>query len=212
MSSVTKFYDQVGIEGLEALTDKAKRNQSLELIEKAIRGDTVLEVGCGYGRLAIPLGKKEYTVVGVDVNQRYVEEAKKRSEDLDVNIHCKNIFQFNPQQKFDNVLSMWNTLMHFDQNQLVSLFNKVHSWMRNDGIFLAELLYITKKDKQFLETVNEGSAFMFEVGENSIPMHLHPPETIRSLLEEANFSSHDVSIHEPYRGEQLQRIILKAKK
>jgi cyclopropane fatty-acyl-phospholipid synthase-like methyltransferase len=171
-----------------------------------------LDIGCGYGRLTIPLAKKGYTVVGVDINQRYVEEAKKRSEGLDVTIHCRNIFQFNPQQKFENVLSMWNTLMHFDQNQLASLFSKVRSWMRDDGILLAELLYITKQDKQFLETRNDGSAFVFEVGENSIPMHIHPPETIRSLLKAANFSGYDVSIHKPYRGEHLQRIIVKGKK
>ena len=40
----------------------------------------VLELGCGNGRVCIPLAKKGYEVTGVDISPMYIEDARKMAK------------------------------------------------------------------------------------------------------------------------------------
>jgi len=42
------------------------------------RGSTVLDLGCGNGRIAISLALKGYKVVGVDISPVFIEDAIER--------------------------------------------------------------------------------------------------------------------------------------
>ena len=195
---------------MESLTTEEKTHQMLDQVMNELNGSSVLDVGCGYGRLAIPLAENGFGVVGVDVNQAYVEEARRRSSNQNSTFYCEDILEFTPEQTFDNIICMWNTLMHFDDNELEILVGKFHDWLENEGVFFGELLRVTDADKKFLKTTDDGSCFMFEVGDNAIPMHMHPQEDIKEVLDRAGFSAYDVLLSDPYQEEHLQRIIIKA--
>jgi len=56
--------------------------QEVDFLEKELdlkEGDTVLDLGCGAGRLSIELTKRGYKVVGIDISEIMLEEAKKRA-------------------------------------------------------------------------------------------------------------------------------------
>ncbi len=50
-------------------------------------GDTVLDAGCGDGSLSILLAKKGCVVTGCDISPSNIKKAKRRAEEVGVNIH-----------------------------------------------------------------------------------------------------------------------------
>jgi SAM-dependent methyltransferase len=75
------FYAQLGVEGLARRTrpewDEQIVSALLELLPARAR---VLDVGCGYGRIAIPLARAGFDVDGIDVSPNLVEAAHAAAE------------------------------------------------------------------------------------------------------------------------------------
>lgn len=70
-------------------------------------GDSVLDLGCGYGPLGISLTKvQDVKVTMVDINNRAIELALKNAEknQVDVNIFQSNIYE-NVLSTFDHIIS-----------------------------------------------------------------------------------------------------------
>lgn len=59
-----------------------------QVFEKGIitAGDLVLDAGCGFGRNTNWLASKDVQVVGIDLDEKALEEARKRAEDLGVSV------------------------------------------------------------------------------------------------------------------------------
>jgi 2-polyprenyl-3-methyl-5-hydroxy-6-metoxy-1,4-benzoquinol methylase len=49
------------------------------LASRGVGGGRVLDVGCGVGRLSIPLAKLGFKVVGVDISPSFIEQARERA-------------------------------------------------------------------------------------------------------------------------------------
>lgn len=44
--------------------------------------ERILDLACGYGRHALSLAQRGYTVVGVDITKEYIEDARKSAAKL----------------------------------------------------------------------------------------------------------------------------------
>jgi ubiquinone/menaquinone biosynthesis C-methylase UbiE len=70
------FYDQLGAAALAARTTAAWDQQIVARVLQMLRpGQRVLDIGCGYGRIAVPVAVGGYQVVGLDISPRLLAAA-----------------------------------------------------------------------------------------------------------------------------------------
>ena len=89
--SVKEGYNKIAEEydklyNVAILTEQPK---FLKLIGN-VRGKKVLDIGCGTGRYSIELTKKGATVTGVDISEKMLEIARKKSKKLKINFKRAN--------------------------------------------------------------------------------------------------------------------------
>ncbi|MFJ7859140.1 class I SAM-dependent DNA methyltransferase [Peribacillus sp. NPDC097206] len=99
----------------------------------------IIDLACGTGRATIPLARKGYELIGVDVHKGMLDEAKRKSSDL--NVHIKWIEQdarrltLNVRSRL--IFSVGNSFQHFltneDQDGFLSSVNK---HLELDGLFI----------------------------------------------------------------------------
>ena len=74
-----------------------------------LRGhDRVLDLACGFGRHALELARRGHPVVGVDITQEYIDEARRRAraDGLDAEFICADLRDVSFHEEFDVVLSL----------------------------------------------------------------------------------------------------------
>jgi ubiquinone/menaquinone biosynthesis C-methylase UbiE len=65
------FYDHLGAAALAARTTAVWDQQIVARVLHMLRpGQRVLDIGCGYGRIAVPIAMAGYQVVGLDISPR----------------------------------------------------------------------------------------------------------------------------------------------
>ncbi len=105
-----------------------------ELIER-LRPRRVLELGCGSGRVAIPLARAasrlDFSVVGIDVSQEMLSRAERKAAALPREAHTRLQFEngdartWTSARLFDLVIVPCSTLSH-----LLTLDDQIAAWRR----------------------------------------------------------------------------------
>lgn len=85
-------------------------------------GDTVLDAGCGNGSVAFDIAKKAKNVIGIDIDEDKIEDAKKNFLPGNVEYICGDILSWDSSKKFD-VAVLSNILEHIEKR--VELLKKV---------------------------------------------------------------------------------------
>jgi len=113
----------------------------LKILKKhGITSGKVLEVGCGNGRICIPIAKRGFDVTGVDISASYVEDARKRAIKHKVKSHfiCGDMRNLSRlvRGKYDVVLSVWTSIGYYDKKTDQKLFKMIAQRLRKNGLFL----------------------------------------------------------------------------
>jgi SAM-dependent methyltransferase len=108
-------------------------------------GDPILELGCGTGRVLLPLAQAGHTVTGVDISPALLDLARQK---LHITEHASRITLVEadlrtfdlPQKTFAFAFCTSNTLMHLttQADQLAVLRNAYHH-LAPDGLLLIDL-------------------------------------------------------------------------
>lgn len=108
-------------------------------------GDPILELGCGTGRVLIPLAAAGYAVTGVDVSPALLQVARDKLRDApyaaNVTLHEADLRSFDlPAKSFAFAFCTSNTLMHLtsQSDQLAALQN-AHRHLAAGGLLLLDL-------------------------------------------------------------------------
>ena len=109
-------------------------------------GSRILDLGCGNGRIAINLAKYGYRVVGIDISPAFIEDARKKAKDHNVEDKVTFIVgdarelssltsEYGP---FDVILCVWTTLIGYYNNidDDIKIFHEAHKVTRKGGYFL----------------------------------------------------------------------------
>lgn len=135
----------------------------------------ILDLACGIGRIAIPLAKKGYNVVGIDISESYLEKATKYAEKEGVSDKTsfikgdmRNLITIldHPPNHFDAVLNMWTSIGYWDEETDRSILRQSLALTNTGGVFIIHMAnrdYLVKNftEKDF-EVINENLVILRE--------------------------------------------------
>lgn len=115
-----------------------------QIIKKYGEGtNTILDLGCGTGRHAELLTKKGFYVQGVDMSQKMIEHAKKRSENNNkLNFTVGNIQDFNFNKQYDTITALFHVMSYQNDDECVNkCLSNIYKHLKNNGIFVFDCWY-----------------------------------------------------------------------
>jgi len=104
-------------------------------------GEPVLELGCGTGRITIPIAEEGWDIVGLDVSERFLKHAREKAqeEDLEIDWMRGDMRDFSLDEKFSLIIVPFNTIHHIlELDGLERVLNNVKRHLKEDGRFIVE--------------------------------------------------------------------------
>jgi len=94
---------------------------------------SIVDIGCGSGAFGLGLVKNGYDVLGVDISQQMVENAKKAG----LNARHIDICELN--EKFDAATAVFDVLNYMDKESLKIFFSCVRNVLNKGGYFITDI-------------------------------------------------------------------------
>lgn len=107
-----------------------------------ISGKVLLDLGCGTGNLLIPLAKKGFKVIGVDISTDMLTQAEQkiRENDLSIPLLQQDIRNLTLDRSTDVVISTFDTLNYIlELKELTKVFKNVNNILNYNGLFIFDL-------------------------------------------------------------------------
>lgn len=135
-----KLYQHLGVKGLQRVAVEYGVGDDIPTAKQLCkRNDTILDLGCGYGRVALPLLKAGFHVDGIDHSREYIRKAKQEAKKLRLpprRFRVGNMIKLPYASKsYNKVLSFWNSFndLHFPRDQKKAL-NEIYRVLKSEGL------------------------------------------------------------------------------
>jgi len=120
--------------------EEAQNNKIDHIIKKLNLkpNQRVLDIGCGWGTLAIDIAKKtQCEVVGITLSENQLEYAKKKAKEMNLEnqLEFRLVDYRQLNEKFDRVVSV-GMFEHVGRKFYNKYFNKVYDFLKEDGVAL----------------------------------------------------------------------------
>jgi cyclopropane fatty-acyl-phospholipid synthase-like methyltransferase len=101
-------------------------------------GSKVLDIMCGYCRLALDLARRGVKVTAIDNLPDYVEEIKDNAarENLPIEASTADVLHAKLHEAYDAVICMGNSFAFFDKEDAVKIIRNVASHLTPGGVFI----------------------------------------------------------------------------
>lgn len=178
-NTLSEHYDKLAEHGndpvldpptLQAYMDNWDGPAFLNLLDLN-KAQSVLEIGCGTGRLALKVAPFVKVFCGIDISPKTIEIANKHLNFDNVSLICADFLNYDFQESFDTVYSSLTFLHIKDKNHAV---NKVFNILSEGGRFV---LSIDKNQDDMLDFVTY-----------KIKVYPDQPENIMRLMENNGFT------------------------
>lgn len=128
----------------------------------AAQDGPILELGCGTGRVLIPLAQSGFDVYGLDRNfemLQFLNMQRFNEQQLRVNIFQAKAEQFRLAERFVMILWACNTMGTFPEEAFITVLKQVKTHLRPGGVFVAtmpnpqRLVALTRKGESEIEEI-----------------------------------------------------------
>jgi SAM-dependent methyltransferase len=119
-----------------------KEVKTMAKLLKVKRGNSLLDVACGYGRHALILaGKYGLKVTGIDISSGIITMAKRlaREKGLDIKYEVRNATDLPWHEKFDYAMIAFNTLSLFGPENAPKVLKGTHRVLKQSGRLFLDL-------------------------------------------------------------------------
>lgn len=128
--------------------------ESICAIAGLSKGNSVLDAGCGPGRISIELAAKGLDVTGVDIIQPYLDAAAESAKDEGTVLTLLNsdLRTFTSEKKFDAVINMYTSFGYCETiDEDLSILRNIFNVVKEGGWFIMECLSRENAVKYFTE-------------------------------------------------------------
>jgi SAM-dependent methyltransferase len=202
--------------------------EEVEFVEKLLSlsgGERILDLGCGYGRHALILAERGFDVIGVDITQEYIQEAKSRAaaKCLNTKFICSSILDLKFNREFDVVLNLCDGAIGYSEleNDNNAIFEIISRALVPNGQHLLQVLnrrhaelFFPRKD---WDIGNEAISLVeFRWNSEKLRMHYIEKLAYRGLLVDECETVLDTSVRLYYMSElkelleQVGMIVIRA--
>lgn len=104
-------------------------------------GASIVDVGCGRGRHAIPLSRRGYRVTGVDISEKMLRMARERAarENVAVEWIREDMREFLRPETFDACLSLFTSFGYFTDEENEMVLRNMAKSLKKSGTLLLDL-------------------------------------------------------------------------
>jgi len=215
----------------EALAQGASVEE-IDFIESALaleRGSSILDLGCGFGRHAIPLAQRGYVVTGVDLSEYLLEVARDLAGRLGATASWlqQDMRKLGNLGPFDACVCLYTAFGYFADDENAEVLRRIREVLRPGGPLLLDVnnplsLLPRLPDDRWRESsrgvrretstydpltgqlVTERVLYRNEGGKVRLPtsrVRLYPPHELARLLRDTGFEVEQV--HGGLRGARL---------
>jgi len=115
--------------------------KEVKFIGRFVKKGRILDLGCGTGRLLLPLYKQGYEVYGMDISKKMIEIARKKIEGLPITLVVGDFSKKIPfpDNFFDCIISMHSSLLHLKKSDRRRFSKEVERVLKNGGYIIIDL-------------------------------------------------------------------------
>lgn len=202
-----QFYTETGPDWL------AKRKKSVQtkleisyLKEKLNKNQKILDVACGYGRLAVPLAKQGYDIQGIDITPALIKRAREtaKKEKLNINFKVGSMTHLSYKNNYlGAIICMWSAFNEiYKEKDQIKAIKEFSSVLVPKGIAIIDMPMpfdpkeMSSDDFRF---VKENIILGKIDGIDIMPSYNHSKETLRKLMKKTKVKKFKILI-ENYGG------------
>jgi len=210
-----RFYNALGCQGLASLKTKERHEKELRDLKKILgKRSTILDAGCGYGRIAIPLAKAGYKVYGLDIVPAYIKEAikKTKKEKIQADFRVGSITALPyPNETFDAIICLWSVFIDIlEEKDQLKAIKEIYRVLKNNSFAFIDLPR-GSTDRGNYHFINKKKGIAIYSLPNMPQLkprlvYVYNKKHIRTLMKKAKIKKFKIS-EEPFGGRK--RLIVK---
>ncbi len=131
--------------------------------------ELIAELGCGTGTITTQLAKKGYSLIGIDISEEMLLEAREKAEEnkLDILYLNQDMTEFELYGTVDCVISLCDSVNYIlEEDDLLKVFKLANNYLNPNGLFIFDINTIYKFENilgsNSFSEVTEDASYIWE--------------------------------------------------